>query len=145
MAVGCCRREAHVMTVTASAAAQALRGTRVLLGAYLVLSVLTMVAIVVFRDDASMVTDTVWVRCTIVLVSALLTVLFARSAARGSRRGFLRLRIVTAVMVVAIAVIVALPGFLPVWVRVEQGVCGVVLLAVVVVTNGRRVRSVFTR
>jgi O-antigen/teichoic acid export membrane protein len=133
------------MTVTASAAAQALRGTRVLLGAYLVLSVLTMVAIVVFRDDVSMVTDTVWVRCTIVLVSALLTVLFARSAARGSRRGFLRLRIVTAVMVVAIAVIVALPGFLPVWVRVEQGVCGVVLLAVVVVTNGRRVRSVFTR
>jgi hypothetical protein len=144
MAVGCWRREAHVMTVTASAAAQALRGTRVLLGAYLVLSVLTMAAIVVFRDDASMVTDTVWVRCTIVLVSAVLTVLFARSAARGSRRGFLRLRIVTAVMVVAIVVIVSLPGFLPVWVRVEQGVCGLLLLAVVVMINGSRVRPVFT-
>src|SRR5882757_7311896 len=112
------------MSVTTNATAQGMRTPRLLVAAYLAVSALTIVAIVVFRNDASMVNDVVWVRCTIVLLSALLSFLFATSAARGSRRGFLRLRLVSAVMVVAIAVIISLPGFLPVWVRVEQGVCG---------------------
>ncbi|WP_409466503.1 hypothetical protein [Amycolatopsis sp. GA6-003] len=121
-----------------------IRTVLVLTGAYLALSVLTLGAIFLFRDNPSMVTDVVWVRATIVAASALLTFLFARSAARGSKRGLLRLRIVSAVMTVAIVVIVSIPGFLPLWVRLEQGVCGVLLLAVVVLVNGRRVRSLFS-
>ncbi|GAB3386027.1 hypothetical protein [Amycolatopsis echigonensis] len=122
----------------------ALRAVRVLTGAYLALSVLTLGAIFLFRNNPSMVTDVVWVRATIVTASALLTFLFARSAARGSKRGLLRLRIVSAVMTVAIIVIVSIPGFLPLWVRLEQGVCGLLLLAVVVLVNGRHVRSLFS-
>jgi hypothetical protein len=68
---------------------------------------------------------------------------FAAGTARGRRRAYLRLRIASGLMVVAIAVLVALPGFLPVWMRTEQGVCGLVLLGVVVIANGRHLRSVF--
>lgn len=127
-----------------TATAHALRSTKVLVTAYLALCVLTLVAIVVFRNNAAIVTDAVWVRAIIVTLSAVLTFLFTRSAAGGSKRGYLRLRIVSAVMVVAIAVIIVLPGLFPMWLRIEQGVCGLLLLAVVVVINGRRVRSMFT-
>ncbi len=46
-------------------------------------------------------------------------------------------------MLVAIAVIVALPGAFPVWLRVEQAVCGLLLAGVVVLVNGRHLRSLF--
>lgn len=114
-----------------------------LVGGYLGLSVLTLVAAVVLRHHASIVTDAVWIRGTIVLASALLMTAFAARTARGSRRAYLRLRIASALMVVAIAVIVSLPGLFPVWMRIEQGVCGLLLLGVVLVANGRRLRSAF--
>lgn len=123
----------------------AFRVVRGLVGGYLGLSVLTLVAIFLMRDNKTMVTDAVWVRATIVVASALLTLSFAVRAARGSRRAFLRLRIVSGVMLVAIVVIVVLPGAFPVWLRIEQGVCGLVLAGVVLVVNGRHLRTLFAR
>ncbi|WP_279579205.1 hypothetical protein [Fodinicola feengrottensis] len=67
----------------------AFRTVKLLVGGYLGLSVLTMVAVILLRDDTSVVTDAVWVRASIVTLSALLTLAFSFSAARGgSRRGF---------------------------------------------------------
>ncbi|GAB3876309.1 hypothetical protein ACFQ1S_07980 [Kibdelosporangium lantanae] len=140
MAASLCGHDAYGVTTTA----QALRGTKVLVSAYLVLCVLTLAAIVVFRNDSAIVNDAVWTRAIIVTLSAVLTFAFTSRAAKGSRKGYLRLRIVSAVMVVAIAVIIALPGLFPMWMRIEQGVCGLLLLAVVVVVNGRRVRATFS-
>ncbi|MGK3202284.1 hypothetical protein [Amycolatopsis sp. MEPSY49] len=117
------------------------RPVLLLTGGYAALSVLTLVAIVLLRNDHALVTDAVWVRATLVVASSLLTFAFARSAARGSRKGLLRLRIVAAVMLVAIVVIVALPGLFPVWLRIEQAVCGLLLLGVTVLVNGRRARG----
>ena len=93
----------------------ALRSVQLLVGAYLAVSVLTLVAIIALRNDAAAVNDAVWTRGTIVVASALLTFAFARRAARGSRKGFLRLRLVSAIMLVAIVVIIALPGTFPLW------------------------------
>ena len=121
----------------------AFRAMKILAGCYLALSVLTLVAAYVLRDDPRTVTDTVWVRGVIVALSSLLMLAFAAGTARGRRRAYLRLRIASGLMVVAIAVLVALPGFLPVWMRIEQGVCGLVLLGVVVIANGGHLRSVF--
>lgn len=121
----------------------ALHAVKLLVGGYLVLSVLTLAAAVLLRHHASIVTDAVWVRGTIVVASALLMTAFTLRAARGSRRAYLRLRITSAAMVVAIAVIVTLPGLFPVWMRIEQGICGLLLLGVVVLANRRRLRSVF--
>jgi hypothetical protein len=117
--------------------------TKLLVGAYLGLSVATFAAIVALRHHASIVTDAVWVRGTIVVASALLTFLFAVRAAGGSRGAYRRLRIISAVMVVAIVAIIAVPGTFPVWMKIEQGVCGLLLLGVVTVVNGRHLRSLF--
>jgi hypothetical protein len=122
----------------------AFRAVKVLVGGYLAICVATVVAVVVLRDHRAVVTDAVLVRTTLVTLSALLTAAFTVRAARGSRRAYLRLRIVTGVMVVAIAVIAALPGAFPVWFRIEQAVCGLLLLGVVLLVNGRHLRSVFT-
>jgi hypothetical protein len=120
------------------------RSAKLLASGYFGISVLTELAIVLLRDNASIVTSAVWVRATIVVLSSLLTFLFTVRAARGSRRAYLRLRLLSAVMVVAIVVIIALPGTFPVWLKIEQGVCGLVLLGIVAIVNGRHVRSLFT-
>lgn len=123
----------------------ALRSVQLLVIGYVAISVLTLVAIIALRNHATVVNDAVWTRGTIVVASSALTLLFARSAARGSRRGYLRLRIVSAVMLVAIVVIIALPGTFPLWMKGEQAVCGLLLLAVTLLVNGKHLRSVFTK
>lgn len=123
----------------------AFRTVMILLGAFMALSALTLVAAAILLGaDPAAVTPAVWVRGTIVLVCALVSVLFARGAARGSARAYLRLRIVTALWVLAIAAIIAGAfGPFPLWMKFEQGACGLLLLAVVVIINGRRVRALF--
>ncbi|MFD7165733.1 hypothetical protein [Streptomyces violascens] len=121
----------------------AFRGTKLLAGGYLGISVLTLVAIVLLRNDSVDVTPAVRVRGTIVVASALLTYLCAIRAARGSRSAYRRLRIITGVMVVAIAAIIALPGAFPVWMKAEQAACGVLLLALAALVNGKYLRSLF--
>jgi hypothetical protein len=121
----------------------AFRSVTILVGAYLFISVLTLVAAIVLRNDAAVVNAAVWIRGTIVVASATLMLLFVVNASRGSSRAFLRLRLVSAIMVVAIAVIIAIPGTFPLWMKIEQGVCGLILLGVVALVNGRRLRSAF--
>ncbi|MFI5691525.1 hypothetical protein ACIA58_06775 [Kribbella sp. NPDC051586] len=122
----------------------ALRSVQLLVAGYLALSVLTLIAIIALRNHTTIVNDAVWTRGTIVVASAALTFLFARRAAQGSRKGFLRLRIVSAVMVVAIVAIISLPGTFPLWMKGEQAVCGLLLLGVALLVNGKHLRSVFT-
>ncbi|MFE4856517.1 hypothetical protein [Streptomyces sp. NPDC056670] len=121
----------------------AFRGTKALVGAYLGISVLTLAAIVLLRDDSAEVNSAVWVRGTIVVVSALVTFLCALRAGRGSRSAYRRLRVISGVMVVAIAAVIALPGAFPAWMKAEQAVCGLLLLAVMALINGKHLRSVF--
>ncbi|MFD1543470.1 hypothetical protein [Nonomuraea guangzhouensis] len=121
----------------------AFRRMKVLVGCYFVLSVLTLVAAYVLRDDPAMVNDTVWIRGAIVAVASSLMYAFVTGTARGRRRAYLRLRITSALMVVAIAVLISIPGLLPMWMRIEQGVCGLLLLGVVLIVNGRHLRSLF--
>jgi hypothetical protein len=128
------------MTTDLSGAA-AMRWVRVLVGVFLGLSLLTLAAAYALRDHAGAVTDVVWVRGGFVAGSGLVMTLFAARAARGDARALLRLRIVSAIVVTAIVVVVAIPGLLPAWMRVEQVLCGVVLLGVVVLVNSHQVRT----
>ncbi|MFH8629359.1 hypothetical protein ACH4CC_05750 [Streptomyces lydicus] len=121
----------------------AFRATKLLVGCYLGISVVTLVAIVLLRGNAALVTDAVWVRVVIVVASALLMFVSAVRTARGSRRAYRRLRILSGVMLVAIAVILAVPGAFPLWLKIEQGVCGLVLLGVAALVNGKHLRAVF--
>jgi hypothetical protein len=103
-----------------------MKTTRILVACYLALSVLTLAAAFLMRDHADLVNSAVWVRTSIVAASAALMMSFA------VREAYRRLRIVSAVMLVAIAVILAIPGDFPPWLKVEQAICGLLLLGVVV-------------
>jgi hypothetical protein len=120
-----------------------MRTINVLTRCYLVLSVLTVVAIALLRGDEALVNTAVWVRATIVAVSAALLALFATKATRGSRGAYRRLRVVSAIMLVAVVVILAIPGDFPIWLKVEQAVCGVFLAGIVLIANSARMRSLF--
>ncbi|UQU62723.1 hypothetical protein COUCH_27295 [Couchioplanes caeruleus] len=112
-----------------------------LLSAFLVISVATVVAVVFMRHDPDLVTTAVWIRTPLVATSAVVLLVFARRAAAGHRPSLRRLRIVSAVVLAAIVAVVAWPGAFPAWLRVEQAVCGLFLLSVVVRTNLRKVKS----
>jgi len=112
-----------------------------LLAAFLVISVSTVAAVVLMRHNPALVTTAVWVRTPLVAASAAVLLLFARRAAAGHRSSFRRLRIISMVVLAAIIGVVSWPGAFPVWLRVEQAVCGVFMLSVVAHTNLRVVRS----
>ncbi|MFE3548088.1 hypothetical protein ACFXN2_05355 [Streptomyces kronopolitis] len=121
----------------------AFRGAKLLVGGYLALSVLALVAIVLLRDHPALVNDAVWVRGSIVVASASVMFGCAVHAARGSRGAWRRLRVISGVMVGAIVVIIVVPGAFPVWLKWEQGAWGILLIGVVLLVNGRQLRGVF--
>ena len=133
----------NTVTVDRSRTRTALRRVRILLGCYLALSAATLVAIVVMRNDSAAVNAAVWIRGSIVVASAALSVRFAAGASRGSRRALLRLRLVSGIMIVVVVAIIALPGTFPMWIKVEQGACGLILLAVAAIINGGHLRREF--
>ena len=125
-------------SVTSDSAARepitpAFRAARWLVGAYLVLSCLTVVAVVVLSLTApSLVTTQAWVRSIIIAATSILTFLFAVRAGRGDDRALLRLRIVVVILLVAVVLVLFfLP--LPLWMVIEQAVCGALLLATAII------------
>ncbi|GAA3285954.1 hypothetical protein Dvina_03555 [Dactylosporangium vinaceum] len=108
---------------------------RLLTAGYLTLSVAALVLAYVLRHHPDLVTDAVWVRGSLVVASAVVANVLAW---RGDVR---RLRIVAIVMTVAIAVVVSIPGLFPVWLRIEQVLCGLLLLGVVLTLPRRQVTS----
>jgi uncharacterized membrane protein YkvI len=118
------------------------KSIRVFVTCYLALSILTVVAVILLRDHADLVTPAVWGRASVVVLAALLMTSFVVRAGRGSARAFRRLRLVSAIMLVAIVVIVAIPGDFPLWFKAEQAVCGLLVLSVVVQVNRPAARAV---
>jgi hypothetical protein len=114
------------------------RTVRLLLGGYLALGVAALAATVLLRHHPAEVTSAVWTRTVVVVVTAVLLLAVAGRAAHGSAGALRRLRIISAVTTAAIAVIVALPGAFPAWLRVEQAACGLLMLGVAVLTNRPR-------
>ena len=134
------------MTSTAIATTRnVFRPIQILVATYLVISIGTVVAAILMRNDPALVNTAVWIRGSIVVATSILMWFFVRGAARGSSKAYLRLRIASAVMVVAIAVILAVPGPFPLWMKLEQAVCGVILLVVVILVNQKSVRASFRR
>jgi len=134
----------NTTTALPATAQVALDRTRLLVACYLALSLLTLGAAALLHSDHAAVNDAVWVRGSIVALTSILMFAFATRAAQGSKGGLVRLRIVSAIMLVAIVVIVSLPDPFPLWLKVEQAVCGVLLLGVCVLANGRAVREAFS-
>ncbi|HEY1971663.1 MAG TPA: hypothetical protein VGH89_27155 [Pseudonocardia sp.] len=122
----------------------AFRVTRRFAGLFVLLNVANLVAILLLQIyQPDVVNPTVWNRASIILVSSLLTLLYVARASRGSVRAYSRLRVASACTLIAVVVIVALPGLLPGWMKVEQAVCGLLLLGVVAAVNSTKIRSLY--
>jgi hypothetical protein len=106
---------------------------------YLVISLITVGVLAVLQSMVPGQAGTAaWIRGCIVAATSVLMVAFAGRAVAGDPRALLRWRIVVVVMIVAIGVIVSIAGFIPVWMRVEQVLCGIMLVGVAVLILRRR-------
>jgi predicted Na+-dependent transporter len=112
---------------------------RTLVACYVALSLLALILLGTLSAVAPEQAPTAaWIRGSIVAATGILMFVFATQAVRGSSSGLLRWRIVVIVMVVAIAVVVSIPGLLPLWFVLEQIVCGLLLLTAAVLILSRR-------
>ncbi len=127
------------------ATATAFRRLIMLVVAYVGLSVLAVGVVALLRNHPAQVNATVWTRAVIVAGVSLITLSMTLIAARGNRGAWWRLRIVSAAQIVAIVVIIAVPGAVPLWVKLEQGACGLILLGVAAIANGSVMRAAFSR
>jgi hypothetical protein len=116
-----------------------------LLAVFVLVSFAMELVLVVQSVLGTAVDGAVWSRCSAVLASAIVLLLLTAGAARGSRSAWIRIRIISVVIVVAVVVIVSIPGFLPPWVRIEQGVCGGLVLPVAILVNQRRTGALFPK
>ncbi|MET9633767.1 hypothetical protein ABZX92_40540 [Lentzea sp. NPDC006480] len=131
------------LTVTDPDAREKLDIAKKLLGGYAAVSVLTLLAIVVFSGDPDVVTDAVWIRGSILAVASLVTFALGVSMAGGSRSNYRRVKIIALAQVVAVVVIESIPGSFPIWFKIANGVCGALLVIVVLLTFARSVRATF--
>jgi hypothetical protein len=126
-------------------AAQAFARIKVLTGCYLAISALAVAATAAMQHHHAEVNSAVWSHGIGVAVSSLVMFTCAILSARGVRGAYRRLRIASVVIVVAIAVIIALPGSFPLWMKAEQGLAGLCMIGVAVLANSRPVRAAFAR
>jgi hypothetical protein len=82
----------------------------------------------------------VWTHGIIVTAGAAAVFAAAVRAAHGSRWAYRRLQVASVLLVTAVVAVIVLPGF-PVWMKAEQGVAGLCMIAVAVLVNGSRLRS----
>ncbi|MEW2434888.1 hypothetical protein AB0952_12005 [Streptomyces caniferus] len=91
------------------------------------------------------VTSFLWGRSAGVLASAAVTYWLTVLAARGVRWAFLRVRIISVVMPVAIVGVDMIPGVCPAWFALEQALCAVAVAAAAFVVNGAGLRGAFPK
>ena len=119
---------------------QSFKPIKVLIACYVGLGVLGFATAVLLRDQPHLVNTAVWVRSTIVLVTSAATYLFAERASRGDRLSFLRLRVASIAVPLAIVVLIALPDPFPVWMKAQQGLCALVVAGVAILANRPSIR-----
>jgi len=119
----------------------AARAIGMYVGGYLAISIGAIVALTMLHGKQA--TQEAWIHGCIVAATALLMSTFARGAIRGKDRAYLRLRITSTTMIIAIAVTTAIPGDFPMWMKAEQIVCGLLLIGLAVTLNRASTRAFF--
>ncbi|MDR8414837.1 hypothetical protein MTP10_39680 [Nonomuraea sp. 3-1Str] len=88
----------------------------------------------------------VWLRGGAVAAAAAWLLALTAQAAAGKRSAYLRIRLITTIAPIGIALIVAVPdnGYPP-WMKAEQALVGLLLAAVAIIVNRPRVRQAYPR
>jgi hypothetical protein len=92
--------------------------------------------------DPAAVNGVVWIRAAGVLLLALMSLRWAAQLRRGSRSAYRRLVWISFAGSIGIAALALLPGSsYPLWVRIEQGLQGLVLVALAVTLMRPAIRA----
>ncbi|MFH8407382.1 hypothetical protein ACH4FX_21705 [Streptomyces sp. NPDC018019] len=116
---------------------------KILVAAYGALSAVVLLTVAVLAGTGHEVTPFMWGRSAGVLASAGVAYWFTVLAARGARWAYRRIRVLSAVMPVAIVAIDSIPGALPGWFIAMQAVCAVAIGAAACIVNGSGPRAAF--
>ncbi|MFD1547171.1 hypothetical protein [Nonomuraea guangzhouensis] len=114
---------------------------RTLFVVMLAVSVLALVVAAIVGGDW-----VVWVRGVAVAAAAAWLIALTGQAEKGRRAAYVRIRFIATIAPIGILLIVAVPssGY-PLWMRVEQGLVGVLLVAVATLVNRRTVRQAYPK
>ena len=118
---------------------------KILVAAYGALSAAVLITVVILAITGHTVTSFMWGRSAGVLASAAVTYWLTVLASRGARWAYLRVRVISIIMPIAIIAIDLIPGVLPPWFAVMQAVCALAIAATAFIVNGSRLRAAFPR
>ncbi|WP_433476861.1 hypothetical protein ACQPZP_07250 [Spirillospora sp. CA-142024] len=113
--------------------------------AYGALAVAVLIVDVILSIAGNELTSFMWGRTGGVLASAAVTYWLTGLAARGSRPAFVRVRIISVVVPIAIVAVDLIPGALPPWFVAMQIAAALVLAPTAFIVNGPRLRDAFRK
>ncbi|TJZ57361.1 hypothetical protein FCH28_08020 [Streptomyces piniterrae] len=116
-----------------------------LVAAYGALSAAVLITVVVLAVTGRTVTSFMWGRSAGVLASAAVTYWLTVLASRGARWAYLRMRLISVIVPIAIIAIDMIPGALPPWFVVMQVACALALGASAFLVNGAGLRAAFAK
>jgi len=96
--------------------------------------------------DPAEVNWVVWLRGSVVAAASFVFVVVTRAAARGSRAAFTRMRWISILAPIGIGlIIIARDSGYPVWMKVEQGLIGILIVVIAVLLNRKATRAAFPK
>ncbi|MDM4763683.1 hypothetical protein QT381_11755 [Galbitalea sp. SE-J8] len=116
---------------------------RALLLVLFIVSAASLLFAYVERADGDLVNTVVWIRGIAVVAAAVVLYAFAALAARGTAWAYRRLRLLAFLIPCGIVLLIVAPGEFPLWMKVEQAVCGVLVLATGIILSRGHIRGHF--
>ncbi|MFD8542947.1 hypothetical protein [Streptomyces sp. NPDC059649] len=116
-----------------------------LVAAYGALSAAVLITVAVLALTGHPVTSFMWGRSGGMLGSAAVIYWMTVLAARGTRWAYLRVRILTVLMPIAIIGVDMIPGICPPWFALSQAASALPLAAAAFLSNGSRLRAAFPK
>jgi hypothetical protein len=118
---------------------------KILLAVYGALSAAVLITVAVLALTDRTVTSFMWGRAAGVPASAAATYWLTVLAARGARWAYLRVRVISVIMPIAIIAIDTIPGLLPAWFVITQAICALAVGATAFIVNGSGLRAAFPK
>ncbi|GAB3913983.1 hypothetical protein GCM10011575_18830 [Microlunatus endophyticus] len=116
-----------------------------LLVGYIAISAAALVFAVVERHNSGLVNGVVWIRGGAVLASSILLYVLCRFAEKGRTTAYRRLRLLSFIIPCGVLIIIIAPGEYPTWMKIEQVVCGALVLTIAILMSQPQVRAAFPK
>ncbi|MEV4250118.1 hypothetical protein AB0J63_42785 [Streptosporangium canum] len=124
---------------------QAFGRVKQLVAAYGALSVAVLIVVVILSVTGREVTSFMWGRTGGMFVSAVVTYWLTALASRGARWAYVRVRIISVIVPIAIIAIDSIPGALPPWFVAMQIAGALTLVPAAFIVNRSELRAAFPK